>query len=172
MHNPIELLLNEHEIIVKAIESARNLEVSLKNNPVGYKTEMKKYIDFFKSYADGFHHHKEEQILFPEMSKKNELLGDGVIMEMLNNHEEFRESLSDIVLLIEEGELNEAIWAFNKYAEALLDHISVENDEVFQMAETLLDEAELEKIYFKFKDYDAEMNSDLKLKLEKIINSF
>ena len=48
-----------------------------------------------------------------------------------------------------------------------MDHIAVENDELFVLAESLMDEDELETIFFKFKDIDMELGEDGKVKLEE-----
>ena len=51
----------------------------------------------------------------------------------------------------------------------LLDHIAAENDELFVLAETLMEEDDLETIYFKFKDIDLELGEDRKVELEESI---
>ena len=51
----------------------------------------------------------------------------------------------------------------------LLDHIAVENDELFVLTENIISEDELEKIYFLFEDLDREMGLDKKLKLESLV---
>lgn len=169
MKKAIEMLYQEHSVIKKAIENVKNLQGQISTNPDNFKTEMIKYIDFFRKYADGFHHYKEEQILFPEMGKKNEFLAEGVIKEMFENHEDFREMLGNIDSLISSGEYPKTHLEFEKYSEALLDHIAVEDDEVFQMAETLFDDEELEKIYFRFVDCDSDLGVSGKQKMEAML---
>ena len=170
MSNPIEVLYQEHVIIKKAIESVKELKELIDINPDEYKEEMKRYISFFRKYADGFHHYKEEQILFPEMSKKNEFLAEGVIKEMFDNHSDFREILGNIESSVDAGEYKNAHNEFEKYAEALLDHIAVEDDEVFQMAESIFDDSEIEKIYFRFMDCDKDLGTSDKQKMEAMVN--
>jgi len=86
------------------------------------------------------------------MCDENQLLEGGIIKEMLDNHEEFRNSLRDIEKALKIGELASVAENFSKYCNSLLDHIAVENEELFQIAETLLKESELENIYFLFLD--------------------
>lgn len=167
MNNPIELLYKEHEIITQAVKSTQALKSLIENDNEAYKNGMRKKIDFFRNYADKYHHAKEEKVLFPEMNKKNEILSDGIIKEMLENHEDFRELLQNIESLIEKNDYFLAHTEFEKYAIALSDHIAVENEEVFQIAETLFEEDELEKIYFKFLDSDSELGDSTKTSLEK-----
>ena len=169
MDKAIEMLYDEHDYIMTAIDNVKGMKPMIAADPDNYKKELSRYIDFFKNYADRFHHYKEEEILFPEMSKKNELLEDGVIKEMLDNHADFRIMIGNITSFNEAGELAKAHAEFEKYAEALLDHIAVENDEVFQMAESLFDESELDKIYFRFKDCDMDLGEEYKKEMEGIL---
>jgi hemerythrin-like domain-containing protein len=115
-----------------------------------YEDTVRQLISFFRSYADKYHHYKEEKILFPEMSKRNELLMDGAIKEMLENHEDFREMIRGIEQFLDEKNYSGARQQLEKYTEALLNHIAVENDEVFLMAESIFTEEELKKISHRF----------------------
>lgn len=130
---------------------------------------MKKFIEFFRNYTDKYHHQKEEEILFPEMSKRNELLEDGVIKEMFENHEDFREMMRNIESEIDNNNVDSAYKLFNEYSEALKDHIAVEDDEVFQMAESLMSDDEMDNIYFRFLDNDRELGDKEKSDMEEWI---
>jgi len=165
MKNPIKVLFDEHEIIISAIDIAKEADKLIASNEIVYEKLIRDLISFFRLYADQYHHYKEEQILFPEMSKKNELLEDGVIKEMFENHEDFRDMIKNIETFLDKKEYVKAQQQLNSYAEALLDHIAVENDEVFQMAESLFEKEELEKIYFRFDDCDREVGEKKKTEL-------
>lgn len=168
MTKAIDLLFNEHELITKAIEQTHAFLSDVANGSRSIE-EMHNRIHFFRNYADRYHHHKEEEILFPEMSKRNELLADGVIQEMLENHADFRDMLADIESTVNAGDIQTLQKQFANYAEALLDHIAVENDEVFHMAETLFSEDELDNIYYRFLDCDRELDEDNKREMEEAV---
>ena len=171
MHDSIKILFEEHEIIVNAIDVVKQASVLIGKNDEQYEKIVRELIFFFRNYADKFHHHKEEEILFPEMQKKNELLADGMIKEMLENHEDFREMVSCIEKYLDEKNYLKAQQQLKSYTEALSDHIAVENDEVFQIAETILDANELQKIYFRFEDCDLESGKDKKQQLVESIEN-
>jgi hemerythrin-like domain-containing protein len=160
MNNPVKVLIDEHDIIVTATELAKEADKILLNDEEAYDKVLRKLIVFFRLYADRYHHYKEERILFPEMSRKNELLQDGVIKEMFENHEDFRSMIQSIETFLDKKNYPKAQQQLHIYTEALLDHIAVENDEVFQMAETLFTPDELEKIYFRFEDCDHEIGAE------------
>ena len=96
------------------------------------------------------------------------MLESSIIAEMLENHQDFR----NLVKLIETEVISEnydkSASLLSKYTEMLLDHIAVEDDELFQIAETLFDDNELEKLYFDFQDIDRELGFDNKIELEKM----
>ena len=173
MKDPVKVLFDEHDIIIAAIHIAKEADKLIakkdNNNPASYQGNyeslVRELINFFRAYADQYHHFKEEQILFPEMSKKNELLEDGVLKEMFENHTDFRNMIKSIEIFLDGKDYLEAQHQLNTYAEALLDHIAVENDEVFQMAESLFEKEELEKIYFRFEDCDRELGEATKINL-------
>lgn len=167
MDKSMMVLYDEHTIIINAIDAARQSKELIGKNDELYENTIRKLIFFFRSYADKFHHYKEEIILFPEMNKKNEMLADGVIKEMFDNHEDFRDMIRDIENSLNEKKYPEAQQLLEQYAEALLDHIAVENDEVFQMAESLFSADELDKIFFRFEDCDRELGNQLKSELQE-----
>lgn len=170
MKDPIKVLFAEHDIIIAAVDIAKEADKLIETNEVGYEKLIRELISFFREYADQYHHNKEEKILFPEMGKRNELLEDGVIKEMLENHEDFRSMIKSIETFLDKKDYTKAQQQLLSYSEALLDHIAVENDEVFQMAESLFDTNELEKIYFHFEDCDREIGMQRKTELEKKLN--
>lgn len=162
------MLYEEHEIIVNAIDTARQAKSLIGKDDMRYEKTIRQLLLFFRNYADGFHHFKEEEILFPEMCKKNVLLCDGVIHEMLDNHREFRERIKKIENFLDEKLFQKAQKILEEYTEALLDHIAVENEEVFQAAESVFSDAELEKMFFRFEDCDRDLGISGKQELKEM----
>ncbi len=169
MKDPIELLTEEHILISSACEIADRIAKLIGKKDSEYENAARQLISFFREYGDAFHHFKEEKILFPEMNKKNELLADGIVKEMMDNHEEFRDMLRGIESFLNKKDYLRAQQQLHIYKEVLLDHIAVENDEVFQVAESLFTPAEYEKMFFQFADCDAEIGKEKKKKLELLI---
>lgn len=171
MNNPIYLLFDEHELIVSAAETARQTEDFIGVDNERYTKIVGDLILFFRNYADKYHHYKEEKILFPEMCKQNELLKEGMVQEMLGNHDDFREMLSDIEKSLASKQYETTNKILQQYVEMLLDHVAVENDELFQIAESLFDENELERLFFLFKDTDRELGEEKKQELATLIKA-
>jgi len=166
MNNSMLVLYEEHATIIKVIDAAKNATLLLEKNPGEYENYIRSLIHFFRTYADQYHHHKEEEILFPEMAKKNELLGGSILHEMLENHDDFRSMIREIENLLSKKEYGKAQAQLNIYTEALLNHIAAENEEVFPIAETLFNDTELENLKFRFVDTDQGLGIDLKTEME------
>ncbi len=170
--NPyLEILYHEHDIIISATEKIKKAKFLIGSDPGQYENTIRELLNFFRSYADNYHHHKEEIILFPEMNKRNELMKDGIINEMLENHEDFREMLQQAENMLNKSDFAVAQKYLETYCERLLEHIAVENEEVFQIAESLFSEKELEEIYFRFLDTDRELGEARKNEMLKILNA-
>ena len=163
--DPITLLHDEHEIILDAIRIAKELRKHTGNGGL-YEQKVSALIAFFREYADKYHHYKEEEVLFPEMVKANELLESGVIQEMFENHEDFRALIREIEQLTKDKKHEDAQNKLEQYVEALTDHIAVENEEVFEIARSLFSDIEMEKIFFRFMDLDADLGDKRKLELK------
>ena len=170
MNKTIEMLFDEHSVIISAVSITDSLNNLRQQNPSAYKAMVRKVIAFLKGYADEYHHYKEEVILFPEMINKNELFGDGIIKEMMDNHKEFRQMIRLIETRLNEGEYELAQKQLETYVKMLLDHIAVENEEIFQAAESLFTDAELENIGFRFQDIDRELGDEKKQSFVEIMN--
>lgn len=168
MHSAIEVLYNEHIIIKSIIVFRDKISAISESNPEKYKEIVLMLIDFFRNYADKYHHYKEEKILFPLISSNSEQMKEGVVEEMLENHSDFREMVKTIEDSVSAGKFEDSTGTIYKYTEMLLDHIAVEDDELFQAAETLLDGKELDKVYFDFMDIDLELGLEQKAAYEKL----
>ncbi|MBZ0203720.1 MAG: hemerythrin domain-containing protein [Ignavibacteria bacterium] len=168
MNKTLAVLYSEHEIIKSVIEFRERISSLSKSDPQKYKNIINELVNFFRNYADKFHHYKEEKLLFPLMCEKNEMLQESIVSEMLENHQDFRKLVNSIETEVNSDNFGESVSLLSKYTEMLLDHIAVEDDELFQIAETLFDDNELEKLYFDFQDIDRELGFDNKIELEKM----
>ena len=56
-----------------------------------------------------------------------------------------------------------------KYINLLKDHIAVENDELFPMADDVFNSVELDRLYHKCLDKDSEMGIDRKAEFSNLI---
>lgn len=171
-NNPIQVMLDEHEVICKTENIIENLNKVWEDDEEKYKEIVNTLITFFREYADGYHHRKEEEVLFPAVYDHPDFVLQEIIEEFNTHHEDFRDYTVDIENAIAEGDFEKSYNELNNYLQDLLDHIGAENDELFVLAESLMDEQELETIFFKFKDIDLELGEERKIELEESIEAF
>ena len=167
-NNPAQLLINEHAIIKKAESLVQSMSLLWMKDQEKYKSMVAKLLYFFKEYSDRFHHYKEEKILFPEMRNHPDFKLDEIIDELEEHHKMFREYTQEIKESIEKDQYDKAQNILVRYIHQLLDHIAIEDDELFSMAENLFSETQFENMYFSFKDIDRELGEMRKKELEKI----
>jgi len=171
-HNPIQTMLDEHEVICQTEEIIERLDGVWKTDANRYESTVTTLVEFFRKYADGYHHRKEEDVLFPEIKNHPDFVLQEIIDEFEQHHEDFREYTDEIEAALSEKDYEKSFKELNNYLQDLLDHIAAESDELFVLAETLMSEEELETIYFKFKDIDLELGEEQKRELEEKIATF
>jgi hemerythrin-like domain-containing protein len=166
-HNPITVMFAEHDVIKQTEEIVNRVEGLWNDEPETYAGIIGKLIEFYGEYADGYHHHKEEEILFPAVSDHPDFTLHEIVEEFLNHHESFREYAAEIREGLEEKDYVAVHKVLHTYLNDLLDHIAAENEELFVLAESLMSEQELETLYFRFMDIDRELGEERKKELEK-----
>lgn len=166
MHNPITALYREHEVIIQAINKGKQLEGLWHSDAPEFLNKMKELITFFREYADGYHHRKEEEVLFPAIHDHPEFVLQDILEEFQQHHEDFREYGNEIEEALNDGDYDRGFKIYLRYCSELEDHIGAENDELFVLAENLMSPDQLEKIYFHFQDVDRSNGEERKLELE------
>ena len=168
--NPIQLLMDEHEIIGQTEEIIHMLNQFREPSPDKYDRLVRKLIRFFKEYCDKCHHYKEEEVLFMELNDHGAFSQAEILEELLDHHQLFRDKVNKIESVLNNKDLTGVQSLLDEFINELLDHMAVENDELFVMAESVFPEREQEIIYHKFKDIDLEFGLNRKKGLEKLID--
>jgi hemerythrin-like domain-containing protein len=151
MH-PADILRGEHRIIeARLSELERQIATPAGPFPRAFLDEA---LDFFRNFADGCHHAKEENLLFPRMKERGLPERGGPIAVMLAEHEEGRGYLKAIRENLEDAGRGSIAARKQVYANArayidmLRRHIFKEDNILFGIAESVLepdDVAELQK---------------------------
>jgi hemerythrin-like domain-containing protein len=117
---------------------------------------METIVKVIREFADGFHHAKEEQFLFPLMIQKGFSNETGPIAVMLHDHAHGRnyvKGMAEKILLYKQGETSalKAIYSnMLSYADLLKSHIEKENKVLFRMADNAFTPAEQESLILDF----------------------
>jgi hemerythrin-like domain-containing protein/uncharacterized membrane protein len=139
MSHPVEELYEDHRLIERMLSELehRVLRTNVSPFPVRF---IESALDFFRVFADSCHHHKEENVLFPELVNAGVPVDGGPIGVMMAEHETGRECLARIEenLPAAANESQEAISnireAAAEYISMLRQHIWKEDNVLFQIA--------------------------------------
>lgn len=137
----IEILVKEHDSILKMIDVTRKLLADKSNINIDHVEQI---IDFIRNFADKYHHLKEEDVLFMEMEKHGMPSNGGPIGVMLAEHDEGRNYIKQAAKGVAEykqgnnAALGEIETNLLNFCTLLTNHISKENNILYPMAERIL----------------------------------
>ena len=142
--NPLEILRNEHNIVLKVLNS---LETDLEARNI---SQAKKSIELLEKEFNRHSLNKEEKVLFPEIEKFMPR-ENGPTGMMIIEHKDLTESIKKFKQINNSENLNET----GSYIINLLrEHIDKENNMLFMMAEMHLDDKQKKSILERFKKFD------------------
>ncbi len=157
MKRATEDLIDNHLIIQKVIDVMER--VTKVKDPEAEHLEF--IVSFIREYADGFHHAKEEGLLFPKLVEKGIPNEFGPVGMMLREHEEgrnFVKGMADNLSLYKSGNKDalQSIYANMKgYINLLRNHILKENNILFRMADQVLTDKEQTRLLEQFDDTES-----------------
>lgn len=147
----------DHEYILRLIDVMEKM-VQVKSNNTDH---FEKVVHVIKKYADGIHHAKEENLLFPRMAEKGFSLQQGPIAVMLFDHNQGRAYVKGMVEAItkfKEGNPSSISNIYENmlgYSELLRNHIAKENNMLFRMADNVLTESDHQHLLSEFEKVET-----------------
>ncbi len=157
MKTALKLLSDEHQDILKVIDVLLKECDSLQSGNKIDEDFFKKTIDFVRGYADKFHHAKEEDILFIELSKDEVQMRCDPTEQMSHEHDLGRSFIKKLEKGIEENNKDKIIENARGYAELLQDHIFKEDNILYPMADKALGPRIKNNILKRFKQVDQKL---------------
>lgn len=134
----IGLLMIEHRLIEQIIQALDTALQHISYDNAVHPVYITSSVDFFRTYADNFHHGKEEDILFTELSSKPLSAEHERIMgELEDEHRYARRTVGQLVSYTEkwsegdEGALEVVIESLKRLSELYPRHILKEDKEFF-----------------------------------------
>jgi hemerythrin-like domain-containing protein len=137
---PTDVLRDEHRVIERVLDAT---EKQVHSGRIDRRFFVEA-LDFFRNFADGCHHAKEEDELFPVLESAGIPREGGPIGCMLHEHEEGRAFLRrvsdhlDRAVMGDAAAAKEVRDAATGYIRLLRQHIQKEDDVLFVMAEHAL----------------------------------
>lgn len=152
MNTATQNLENDHVYILRLTDVMEKMVMNLTTNV----PDMELVVKLIREYADGFHHAKEENLLFPLLVQKGFSTEQGPVSVMLHDHAEARrfvKGMSDGITRVKQGNdsaLPDIYLNMQGYIDLLRAHIGKENNVLFKMADRMLSVAEQEKLLAEF----------------------
>jgi hemerythrin-like domain-containing protein len=149
MSDPIDILMEDHRTIESVLAAIRL--AARKQVPVEFYADV---VDFIVNYADGLHHAREEDRLFPLMEQRGIPRQGGPIGVMCAEHVMGREHVARMREQLAAGDLAQLRLESRAYAALLEGHIEKEDVVLFPMGRSVLAPEELERLRAEFQEVD------------------
>ena len=152
MKTVTENLENDHVHILRLTEIIMAM-IEIRSKEIGH---FELVVELIRNFADGLHHAKEENLLFPLLGEKGFSPEQGPVAVMLSEHSEGRDFVKGALECINEfksgkqGELKSIYENLGNYAILLQNHISKENNILFRMADQVFSDEEQQKLLIQF----------------------
>jgi hemerythrin-like domain-containing protein len=153
METATKNLENDHEYILRLIAVMEIMVLTVSTD----LKHIEMVVNLIKNYADGYHHAKEENLLFPLMVEKGFSLEQGPVSVMLHDHEQGRKyvkGMNDEIAGFKGGDIS-ALTALYEHMQGYIDllraHIGKENNVLFRMADKALTQEEQQALLRRFK---------------------
>lgn len=155
------ILSEEHRVIERVLKTLTTAADRLERGGTISPEFLAKATEFIRGYADGWHHRKEEGVLFQEMVEAGLSREEGPIAVMLAEHERARQLTRALdqgakTLMDDPGAAAGLLATIREYVSLLQEHIRKEDDVLFPMAAEIIPESHRDGILERFEKVEAE----------------
>ena len=163
MAEPLHILKHEHRVIERALRALEGVCSRLELGSSVPQDALSGIVNFLSTYANCYHHGKEETYLFPALERRGITRGTGPLGAMEKEHEIERELTSEMVRAVERyryvdpTSMSRFVTAGHKYMTHLLSHIAHEDSILFRIADEVLDDTEKAALFESFKDAESRL---------------
>jgi hemerythrin-like domain-containing protein len=160
---PTEILVQEHRVIQRVLDCLEILADEAERRQQIDQLAATEAVDFFRHFADGCHHAKEENQLFPAMERKGFRPDTGPVAVMLYEHEMGREAVRGMEREVDQQTKGDAQAAHRfvgharRFITLLREHIDKEDHCLFAMADQALSEEDQAELLERFAEAEREV---------------
>lgn len=149
---PMKLLVDEHRVILRFVALVPALTATLDVESGEGRRRLLDAVDFIRSYADRFHHAKEEEILFGRFDAGLEIL-----KAMHEDHRRGRGCVQGILDALEHRDAEGVAGNLAEYAEVLTEHIRKEDEILYPWMDRNLSTRQVGELYSSFREVDERL---------------
>jgi len=146
---PMKMLVKEHRRILRFVALIPALIAGLDVESVEGRGRILDAVDFIRSYADRFHHAKEEDLLFDCFDERLEIL-----KAMLEDHRRGRACVQGILDAIARRDAGGVSRNLAEYGEILTEHIRKEDEILYPWMDRNLTTRQVGELYARFQAVD------------------
>jgi hemerythrin-like domain-containing protein len=161
---PMKKLVDEHLLIKRLLALIPELVETVDIESESGRELILGTVDFIRSYADKFHHAKEEEILFKYADENHD-----IIKTMLEDHTTARSHVKAILKGIEGGDKDAVIEHLNGYKELLTEHIKKEDEILYPWLDRNLSITKVGELFTKFNEADEKAGNSAPKKCREFI---
>ncbi len=161
---PMKKLVNEHVLIKRWVVMIPELIDNLDVESEPGRQIIINGIDFIRSYADKYHHAKEEEILFKYFGEDLD-----IIKTMLEDHDNARAHVRAVLEALDNKDKEAISEHLNAYQELLTEHIKKEDEILYPWMDRGFSITQVGELFSKFNGRDEEFG-DVPERYEEFIN--
>ena len=176
MVKALEDLRHEHRLIERVLAVLERVTQQLECGDAVSPDTLAQALVFVRGFADGCHHAKEEQGLFPVLAAKSPTIEGGPVKVLSADHEAGRKLMRDLERGIEamragkpEGR-EEARKALTTYTHMLHRHIAKEEEILFPLSEGLLTDEEAKQLDAHFERVEEQAGAGAHERYEALVD--
>jgi len=158
---PVDKLVEEHKLIKRMIAWIPQMLAAQQELE---RVRILEALDFIKSYADRYHHAKEEDILFNYTDKNEE-----IIQAMYTEHDLARNHVKKTYEALEKNDFQAVRDHLLAYSKLLTEHIKKEDEILYPWIERQLNDKDLDELLQSFLKVDKENGTGKQEKYEGIV---
>jgi len=165
MSYPIHTLKHEHRVIEQGLRALNGICLRFSSGEQIPAEALAQLLDFIRTFADRFHHGKEETYFFPVLEQQGVVRENGPLHIIESEHEIERELLAELDHQIRayQAGIPDSRWRFvetaQQFIELLTGHIQREDQILFRIAEEMLDQTDIAALSAAFKQAEVEIGA-------------
>jgi hemerythrin-like domain-containing protein len=153
---PLKKLVDEHVLIKRLIglipKVIENLDVESEEG----RRLVLQSVDFIRSYADKYHHAKEEEILFKYFDENSDIL-----KTMRQEHEKARSHVRAVLEALDKKNKEAIAEHLNAYRELLTEHIRKEDEILYPWMDRNLSVTQVGELFSAFAEAEEKMDRNV-----------
>ena len=163
MSRPFHILKHEHRIIERALRGLNGMCMRIEGGSRVAAGALLEIVEFITTFADHYHHAKEETLLFPALERRGFTREGGPLGVMEYEHQVERELIADLgqaIELYQAGDVEGGqrfVEAARAYLRLLVGHIEKEDGILFRLGDEILDEDDKAALSESFKQFDSNL---------------